>query len=125
MQTIPWILCAVTALWMGALAARARQGWFAWGLAGAVYALVVSTIVCGVRQATLIPITSNAYSSAQMQAFLGAAALVLIPGALASRILLQRGREQQREFAASASVPASPAPSSSAGPTPPSGQGKP
>src|ERR1039458_2021712 len=52
---IPWPLAAATATWFGLMAYRARKNCVVWAIGGGVLALVVTTIVMGLAQATFIP----------------------------------------------------------------------
>jgi len=62
MERIDSVFFAVaTAIWFGLMAYRAGRAWYGWALGGAIFALVASTIVFGVTQATFLPLSHTAY----------------------------------------------------------------
>ncbi len=57
--TIPWVLAGVNAVWFGLMARRAQGNWVLWALGGGVFALVTSTIIFGLGQASCIPFSDH------------------------------------------------------------------
>jgi hypothetical protein len=60
-EMIIWLLSFISALWFGAVAFRARRGWFAWALGGWLSGLVSATLILGLAEAAFIPLSHEAY----------------------------------------------------------------
>jgi cytochrome b subunit of formate dehydrogenase len=72
--SIPWPIAAATATWFGLMAYRAGKNCVVWAIGGGVLALVVTTIIVGLGQATFMP-----YYTAEIAAFrLKVAGLALV-----------------------------------------------
>ena len=80
MRFVPWILCILVGVWFGTLAQRTARNWVLWMLGGALFALVVSTIVVGLNHATFLPISHEMYVAYCIRTILEATALVLALG---------------------------------------------
>ena len=65
--TIPWLLAFVAAAWFGLMARGAGRNWVLWGLGGALFALVTSTIVFGLGSASCIPFSDHDRSVFHLQ----------------------------------------------------------
>jgi hypothetical protein len=80
MHTIPWIVSLAVAVWMFLEARRSGWGWGLWAMGGAVYSLLVTTILLGLAHAATIPIEPGAHSRANLLATLAAVFLIVVPG---------------------------------------------
>ncbi len=78
MRIIPWILAVLSGLWFGWRAQKSRRLWPLWSLGGGLSALVLATIVFGLRHATCIPFSDVDRTMCQVVAT--AAAAVFIGG---------------------------------------------
>jgi hypothetical protein len=58
LNTVPWCLAVVTAVWFGWMAQRAGRSWALWTCGGAVFGLVTSTFIIGINHAAAIPFDS-------------------------------------------------------------------
>jgi hypothetical protein len=56
---IPWPVAAITAIWFGVMAFKARKNAALWAIGGGLLGLVVTTLVMGLGQAAFIPYTSG------------------------------------------------------------------
>jgi len=82
LTTIPWLLALVTALWFGWMARRAERNWVLWGLGGAAFALVTSTIVFGLGQAASIPFSQSQRAALHLEWTVVAVVLIGLLGGL-------------------------------------------
>ncbi|RPJ36141.1 MAG: hypothetical protein EHM35_08705 [Planctomycetaceae bacterium] len=80
--TAPWLLAAITGIWFGLLAWRAGRNWFPWALTGALFALMTTTFVFGLGQATAIPFSDGEKTADQLEWTLIAVALIAVLGSL-------------------------------------------
>lgn len=53
--SIPWPVAAATAIWFGVMAYKAGKNCVVWAIGGGVFAVMVTTLVMGLAQATFIP----------------------------------------------------------------------
>jgi hypothetical protein len=109
---IPWPIAAATAAWFGLMAYKAGKNCVVWAIGGGVLAMVVTTIVVGLAQATFIPYYTGEIASFRLK--LAGLAVVLVfclgwlfTGTLHEHIreLLKRGTEPPAKV-----PPAAPAP---------------
>jgi hypothetical protein len=56
---VPWFLAAAAAVWFGWMAQRSGRNLLLWGLGGAVFALVTTTIIFGLGHAAAIPFSDQ------------------------------------------------------------------
>ncbi len=78
MRIMPWILALLSGLWFGWRASRSERLWLLWSLGGGLFALVVATIIFGLRHATCIPFSD--YDRAMCHLVAVVAAVVIIAG---------------------------------------------
>ncbi|HWX19493.1 MAG TPA: hypothetical protein VN578_06260 [Candidatus Binatia bacterium] len=76
LMTIPWLLALATGIWFGFQARKAGRNWLLWGLGGAFFALVVTTILFGLGEAAAIPFSDA--EKASLHKKWTAAALIII-----------------------------------------------
>jgi phosphoribosylformimino-5-aminoimidazole carboxamide ribotide isomerase len=82
LQFIPWVLAAITGAVLAWVGYRSRGAWAPWAIGGAIYALVISTIVIGLFHASFLPLSEAAESSMHLKATLFSLLLILAVGAL-------------------------------------------
>jgi hypothetical protein len=75
---IPWPVAAATAAWFGFMAYKAEKNCVVWAIGGGVLALVVTTIVMGLGQATFIPYYTDEIGTFRLG--MAGAAIVLVLG---------------------------------------------
>ena len=92
MYIIPWLFSIATGIWFGMAAARAERSWLLWAGGGALFALIVSTILLGLGHAALIPVRTNAYSHMILRSVAASAVLIGIPGWLILRSLRRENK---------------------------------
>src|ERR1017187_9849301 len=90
---IPWPVAAATAAWFGLMAYRAGKNCVVWAIGGGVLALVVTTIVMGLTQATFIPYYTGEIGPFRLKMAGVAVLLVLCLGWLFTGTLHQHIRE--------------------------------
>jgi cytochrome b subunit of formate dehydrogenase len=90
---IPWPVTAATAAWFGIMAYKAGKNCVVWAIGGGVLALVVTTIVMGLAQATFIPYYTDEIATFRLVAAGVAIVLVLCLGWLFTGTLHQHIRE--------------------------------
>ncbi len=78
--SVPWLLAGLTGAWFGWMAHRAGRNLTLWGVGGAAFALVTSTIVLGLGQAAAIPYSDHDRSVEHLEWVLSAVALIAILG---------------------------------------------
>jgi hypothetical protein len=64
---IPWPVAAATAIWFGVMAAKANKNVVLWGIGGGVLALIVTTLVMGLGQASFVPYTNGQQAMFRIQ----------------------------------------------------------
>jgi hypothetical protein len=107
--SIPWPIAAATAAWFGLMAYKAGKNCVVWAIGGGVLALVVTTIVVGLGQATFLPFDSEQVGPFRMKVAALAILLVLGLGWLFTWSLHQRLRASwKRSPEAPADVAAKP-----------------
>jgi hypothetical protein len=89
--TVHWILCAATALWFGFAAWRAGRGWVLWGIAGALFGLVTTTVIFGVFRASTIPYSDEEARSLEYKWSIISAVSIFVVGTLVARNLMWQG----------------------------------
>jgi hypothetical protein len=77
MQYVPWLLALATAVWFALMARKAGRSLVQWALTGAVFGLVVSTIVLGLGNATGFPFSNHERTILHIKCT-GAAILVIV-----------------------------------------------
>jgi len=109
---IPWPVAAATAAWFGFMAHKAGKNWVVWAIGGGVLALVVTTTVVGLAQATFIPYYTGEIVTLRLKVAGLAVLLVFCLGWLFTGTLHQHIVEllKRREQAAPAVPPQAPVP---------------
>jgi hypothetical protein len=64
---LPWVAGLVTAVCFGFLAARAKVNWVLWGVGGACFGLLTTTVVVGLGEAVFIPMSQEAVGQFKMK----------------------------------------------------------
>jgi hypothetical protein len=106
---IPWPVAAATAAWFGLMAHKAGKNSVVWAIGGGVLALVITTIVVGLGQATFIPYYTDEITTFRLKAAGLAIVLVFCLGWLFTGTLHQHIRELlKRGVEAPAPIPANP-----------------
>ena len=77
---IPWPVAAATAAWFGVMAYKAGKNCVVWAIGGGVLALVVTTIVMGLAQATFIPYYTEEIAAFRLKVAGLAVAAGVVPG---------------------------------------------
>ena len=80
LQSVPWLVAFATGAWCCVVAWRSRQSRVFWVIGGAVYALIVSTMVIGLFQAAFIPLRESAATWLAVKAIGISVLLIGIPG---------------------------------------------
>ena len=80
MENNAWIFALLTAIWFGLVAFRAGRNWWAWALAGAMFALPTATIILGLKEAAFSPVSQEAVSHHKTTSFILAAVVIGIIG---------------------------------------------
>jgi hypothetical protein len=120
---IPWPIAAATAAWFGLMAYKAGKNCVVWAMGGGLMALVVTTLVVGLAQATFVPYYTSEIATLRLKMVVVAVVLVLCLGWLFTGTLHQHIRELlKRGTEAAAKVPP-PAPAPAVTQQPPSRQG--
>src|ERR1035437_4524562 len=98
---IPWPVAAATAAWFGLMAYKAGKNCVVWAIGGGLMALVATTVVVGLAQATFIPYYTGEIAMLRLKVAVAALLLVfclgwLFTGTLHQHIreLLKRGTEE-------------------------------
>lgn len=109
---IPWPITAATAAWFGFMAYKAGKNCVVWAIGGGVLALVVTTIIMGLAQATFLPFDTEEIAAFRLKAAGVAVLLVLGLGWLFTGSLHHHIRElwKRREQAAPEAPAKAPAP---------------
>jgi len=84
MEQSAWIFALLTAIWFGLMAFRARHNWWAWALAGALFALPTATIILGLREAAFSPVSHEATSSHKTSSMIISAVFIGVVGWIAT-----------------------------------------
>ena len=87
----PWIISIAAAAWFGLMGQKTRGQWFAWGLVGAIFALISSTMVLGVCEAAFIPISPDATEAFKFKSVVLAIVPTLLFGSIPLIQLLRKG----------------------------------
>ena len=90
----PWILSIVTAIWYGIMGYKADGHWLGWALGGAFFALAASTLILGLCDSALIPLSHDEDVSLQVKSVLLACLPILLVGGSAMIILMRKGQGQ-------------------------------
>jgi hypothetical protein len=87
---IQWLLAIGMGIWFGFLAYKAKRTWPLWAFGGALFSLVVATIVLGLCNAVSIPMSHSDSImigiKSDVLAFIAVVVFVGIPGVLAHRV---------------------------------------
>ena len=62
----PWLMACAGAAWFGWIAFRTNRNWISSAITGALFALVITTFVFGLGQATAIPFSDNQRAGQQL-----------------------------------------------------------
>jgi hypothetical protein len=109
---IPWPITAATAAWFGLMAYKAGKNCVVWAIGGGVLALVVTTILMGLAQATFLPFDSEEVPTFRLEMAGVAVVVVFCLGWLFTGTLHQHLRERWKgpEPAAPEELDKAPAP---------------
>ena len=112
MRGVSISIMAATAAWFGLMAYRAGKNCVVWSIGGGVLALVVSTVVMGLTQATFIPYCTDDIATLRIKVAVVAVLLVFCLGWLFTGTLHQHIREllKQRNQPVAEVPPPVPAP---------------
>jgi hypothetical protein len=80
LMTIPWLLALAAGVWFGFMAWRAGRNALLWGLGGALFALVSSTILFGLGQASAIPFSDAELGTLHIKWTLAAVLMIFVLG---------------------------------------------
>ena len=94
---VPWILSIVTAIWFGVMGLRADGYWLRWAVAGALFALVASTMVLGLCDAALFPTSPEEYVSFRINSVALAVLPILLVGGIPMIRLLRQGLSEREK----------------------------
>ena len=110
--SIPWPVAAATAAWFGLMAYKAGKNCVVWAIGGGLMALVATTLVVGLAQATFIPYYTGEIATLRLEVAVAALLLVFCLGWLFTGTLHQHIREllKRRNQAAAETPPTAPAP---------------
>ncbi len=75
MTITPWVIAVLAGLWLGFRARQNQRLWPLWSVGGGLFALVLATIVFGLRQATCIPVSDHARAMCHLEASVAAVLL--------------------------------------------------
>jgi hypothetical protein len=78
--SIPWPVAAVTAIWFGLMAYKARKNCVLWAIGGGLLGLVITTLVMGLGQAAFIPFSNDQQSMFRIKIAAVAVLIVLCIG---------------------------------------------
>lgn len=76
----PWLLALLTAAWFVWLAKRAGRSVTLWGVGGAAFGLVTSTIILGLGQAVSIPFSDQERTADQIKWTVAAVFIIAVAG---------------------------------------------
>jgi hypothetical protein len=109
---LPWPVAAATATWFGVMAYKAGKNCVVWSIGGGVLALVVTTLVMGLAQATFIPYYTGEIATLRLKVAGLAVLLVFCLGWFFTGTLHRHIREllKRRHQAAAEVPPQAPAP---------------
>ena len=103
---IPWPVAAATAAWFGLMAYKAGKNCVVWAISGGLMALVATTLVVGLAQATFIPYYTDEIATTRLKVAALAVVLVLCLGWLFTGTLHQHIRDHlKRHNQAAPEVP--------------------
>ena len=121
---IPWPIAAATAAWFGLMAYKAGKNCVVWAIGGGLMALVATTLVVGLAQATFIPYYTGEIATLRLKVAVAAVLLVLCLGWLFTGTLHQHIRELLKRGTESAAKVPPPVPAPTVTPQSPGGQRK-
>lgn len=115
-EKLPWLFAVLTAGWFGWMANRAGRSWALWGVGGAIFGLVISTVMIGLGQALSIPYSDHQSAMDSLKWMVVAVLLILAVGWLLTAGLHRHHirTQQARATQALASQGAEPRPSAGA-----------
>jgi hypothetical protein len=87
MHIVAWLFSLATGSWFGLTAAKAGRSWVGWAGGGAIFALIISTMILGLGRATLLPIRTDAYTLMLLKCTVASAVVIGIAGWLMLRTL--------------------------------------
>ena len=122
--SIPWPIAAATAAWFGLMAHKAGKNSVVWAIGGAVLAMVVTTIVLGLAQATFIPYDTEEITTFRLKMAALALVVVFCLGWLFTGTLHEHIRELLKRGTEPAPKVTPPAPAPMVAQQPPGGQRK-
>jgi len=103
---IPWPVAAATAAWFGLMAYKAGKNCVVWAISGGLMALVATTLVMGLAQATFIPYCTGEIMTLRLKVAVVAILLVFCLGWLFTGTLHRHIRELlKRQSQAAPEVP--------------------
>ena len=106
---IPWPVAAATAAWFGLMAYKAGKNCVVWAISGGLMALVATTLVMGLAQATFIPYCTGEIMTLRLKVAVVAILLVFCLGWLFTGTLHRHIRELlKRQSQAVAEMPPQP-----------------
>jgi hypothetical protein len=82
LNTIPWLLAVATAVWFGWMARSYQRNWVPWVVAGGLFALVSTTLVLGLAQAALIPLSHELEVAFRIKSVVAALVIIVIVGGI-------------------------------------------
>lgn len=94
-EKLPWLFAVLTAAWFGWMANRAGRNWALWAVGGAIFGLVVSTLMIGVGSALSIPYSHDQTATDHLKWMAVAAILILAVGWLLTAGLHRHLRAEQ------------------------------
>jgi hypothetical protein len=81
-NVVPWILAAAGAGWFGWIAYRTNRNWIASAITGGLFALIISTFIFGLGNATSIPFSDRERASVRLLWTLASAGIVTLVGSM-------------------------------------------
>ena len=121
---IPWPIAAATAAWFGLMAHKAGKNSVVWAIGGGVLALVVTTVVVGLGQATFMPYDTEEIATFRLKMAVLALVLVFCLGWLFTGTLHEHIRELLKRGTEPAPKVTAPEPALTVAQPPPGGQRK-
>ena len=107
MNTVAWLVGLGTAVWFGAVAAKAGRNWLSWAVAGGLFGLIVSVIILGLAQAASVPVSYQAVVKLKLESISASVLVVGLIGALVTwRLLATRARTKDEKSEAASASPA-------------------
>lgn len=81
-NVVPWLMACVGAAWFGWMALRTNRNWIASAITGGLFALITSTFVFGLGQATSIPFSDHEQASQRLLWTLISAGIMAVVGSI-------------------------------------------